>query len=470
MSFEYDDFFYYIQVARNIANGHGSTYNGIVLTNGYHPLWLLLLTFFFFFTQNGPSILLFVGTCAAISSVVTYFVARRILQNAGISSEPVSAALGLYVAVYACREYFTGMESILAIPLALITLGRVQEGRALDTVWSAFLTGLLASLVILARLDSVILIALLAIATLLNREYRESLSISRLLAACAGLLPLIIYLWTNEHFFSVFTPVSGMAKQLRPHDHPSWAVVQTILGANLKTRLHFLFILVSLGAALLAWRGTLDKSHIIILPALAFPAVYYAVLSFLSDWYLSDWYFYAIRISLCAAFAFWLTTPLLKRLAERPSAAVALAAIALLVVFTNWWPIPPANVYEAAVDLRQFAATHPGIYAMGDRAGKVGYILGQPLIQLEGLVMDKSYLNHLRRQENLLNVLNAYNVTYYVGTSHAHFTGCFEPIEPYQSGPSSPHLKAKFCDPPIARFQHDDIETLVYNVKEVHPY
>lgn len=36
-----DDAFYYAQIARNIALGLGSTFDGIHETNGYHPLWML---------------------------------------------------------------------------------------------------------------------------------------------------------------------------------------------------------------------------------------------------------------------------------------------------------------------------------------------------------------------------------------------------------------------------------------------
>jgi hypothetical protein len=38
----FDDAFYYFGIARNVAHGHGSTFDGINLTNGYHPLWMLL--------------------------------------------------------------------------------------------------------------------------------------------------------------------------------------------------------------------------------------------------------------------------------------------------------------------------------------------------------------------------------------------------------------------------------------------
>ena len=44
----YDDAFYYFQIARNLAEGKFSTFDGgITRTNGYHPLWLFLVTPFY---------------------------------------------------------------------------------------------------------------------------------------------------------------------------------------------------------------------------------------------------------------------------------------------------------------------------------------------------------------------------------------------------------------------------------------
>ena len=43
-----DDTFYYFQIARNLAEGKFSTFDGgITQTNGYHPLWLFLITPFY---------------------------------------------------------------------------------------------------------------------------------------------------------------------------------------------------------------------------------------------------------------------------------------------------------------------------------------------------------------------------------------------------------------------------------------
>src|SRR6266542_3510659 len=40
--FTRDDAYYYFKVAQNITEGHGSTFDGVNQTNGYHPLWMLV--------------------------------------------------------------------------------------------------------------------------------------------------------------------------------------------------------------------------------------------------------------------------------------------------------------------------------------------------------------------------------------------------------------------------------------------
>src|SRR3954470_20874906 len=39
-----DDTFYYFETALNVSRGLGSTFDGLNPTNGYHPLWLALLS------------------------------------------------------------------------------------------------------------------------------------------------------------------------------------------------------------------------------------------------------------------------------------------------------------------------------------------------------------------------------------------------------------------------------------------
>ena len=39
----FDDGFYYFKIAQHIAQGAGSSFDGVTTTTGYHPLWMLCL-------------------------------------------------------------------------------------------------------------------------------------------------------------------------------------------------------------------------------------------------------------------------------------------------------------------------------------------------------------------------------------------------------------------------------------------
>ena len=55
-----DDAYFYLQIAKNIAAGHGSTFHGVTETNGYHPLWMGFCVVGAWLIPNDPKLLLHV--------------------------------------------------------------------------------------------------------------------------------------------------------------------------------------------------------------------------------------------------------------------------------------------------------------------------------------------------------------------------------------------------------------------------
>src|SRR5262245_7833693 len=76
----HEDSIYYFKIAQKAARGLGSSFDGINLTNGYHPLWLLCLIPVFWFTSTLETALL-IGTIIqailmAIGAGLIYYTAR----------------------------------------------------------------------------------------------------------------------------------------------------------------------------------------------------------------------------------------------------------------------------------------------------------------------------------------------------------------------------------------------------------
>jgi hypothetical protein len=127
---------------------------------------------------------------------------------------------------------------------------------------------------------------------------------------------------------------------------------------------------------------------------------------------------------------------------------------------------PNTQILDLAVQLKGFAVGHPGIYGMGDAAGTPAVVIGQPIVQLEGLVMDKKFLNNIREQRNLLDVLKEYRVRYYVSTNAVPSgDGCFKLSEPKVAGPRSPHMRATLCQAPAKFFRCGEYGVWVFDLQ-----
>lgn len=150
-----DDGFYYLQVARHLARGDGFTFDGVHETNGFHPLWQMLLVPLGRAFPDGDAmakaaLILGVGL-SLIAVILVIQVVRRVV---GIGP----ALFGALVAVHgtnAIGGWANGMEG----PAVLLTLALVLTALA---HWArdpeprrAVIVGALCSVAVLARFDLV---------------------------------------------------------------------------------------------------------------------------------------------------------------------------------------------------------------------------------------------------------------------------------------------------------------------------
>jgi hypothetical protein len=462
--FVQDDFLYYLKVAQNIAHGRGSTFNGIVPTNGYQPLWLLCLVVLSRVTGNPRLILAFLALSDFIAAIAVFLLARRLLRTSGVRSLLVFA-LAAWTTLYSVTLFFYGMEVTLTVPLMLGVLCLLHNLDWLTrSSLHTFALGLLLSAMVLSRIDTLIFGALLLAGILLTPSLRALITPKLSLGILLGLLPLVFYFVLNRVLFHLWLPVSGIAKELKLTPKPS---LEPWRDFSHPVSFAFILIIVTAIALLPSLTRRIGPIQLVLFRAvLLFPFLYYCTLSFLSDWPLWGWYIYPVRAAICISFLIFCLYPPFARTLQRP----AILALLLLTVFATVvrmrWTVQQADIYAASLDIQRFASTHPGTYAMGDRAGRVGFLLTDPVVNLEGLMMDRDYLAYVRDQSPLREVLAQYNVRYYIGTAYKPFTGCFEASEPVKAGPHSAHMRAEFCEPPLATYFHHGIQTLIF---DLHP-
>ena len=217
-----DDSFYYFQIASNLAEGEFSTFDGgITRTNGYHPLWMFLITPFYWvfdkeaalFAIKAFEIMLIAGGVALIA------VAARLARLPWIL---LCTQLWL---LYQYTSLYQGLEAAAALfMLALFFLAvmlYVRDSRR----WQWPLAAVAFSLP-WVRLEYVaISLAATAVLGFIEWSWREQTgcrarkgrsvralnAVAPMVGAIGGIL---VYFAYNGIIFGGVTPVSGATKQM----------------------------------------------------------------------------------------------------------------------------------------------------------------------------------------------------------------------------------------------------------------
>jgi hypothetical protein len=114
--FTRDDAYYYFKVAQNISEGHGSTFDGINKTNGYHPLWMLVCVPIFALARFDlilPLRILFVVSGAL--SVATGILLYRLVGKMFAPAVGAITAMGWVFSLHVLNAvYVQGLETGIA--------------------------------------------------------------------------------------------------------------------------------------------------------------------------------------------------------------------------------------------------------------------------------------------------------------------------------------------------------------------
>ena len=213
----FDDSFYYFQIAYHMAGGEFSTFDGgLTRTNGYHPLWLFLITPFYWVFDKTEAL-------SAIKAFEVMLVAGGVALVAGaarVARLPWVLLFAALPALYGNPVLFQGMEAAAALfMLGLFLLAVCLFAR--DPARWRWPLAAAAFALPWARLEYVaVAMAATAAAGLLEWSWRDGPERPSpgdraragvpFLAAAAGLLAYFAY---NAAVFGGIVPVSGATKR-----------------------------------------------------------------------------------------------------------------------------------------------------------------------------------------------------------------------------------------------------------------
>jgi hypothetical protein len=415
-----EDGFYYLEIARNVAAGRGSTFDGLHATNGYQPLWLAVLVPIFWCqpsTEGAMAAATLVQAALLSASTVLVF---RLARASGFPAAPAAIAACTWVALTA-RTALSGVEfALTAMLLAAIALQLARHDGAAPSTRACALMGLLLALALLSRLDAALLVLL--VAGDWGARVRGTPGAARRLAALVApaLLLGAVYALGNVILVGRPWPVSGAAKRIWslhllatdpvyqahgwlaakawhltwPMRHPWAAAMPSLLLGGLAA-----CALLWCGAARRTWPAlrplgdTLRRLRPLVLfsglQALAYALVYHGHYTY-APWYYVAQPLLAALLICAAAHALLSAAPL------RLPAAVAGAAWALLLAGVaaaggrNHGPKDEGPLYVAARWAR--GQLDPSARVGSWHAGAIAFLSGRDVVNLDGVVNTFDYL------------------------------------------------------------------------------
>lgn len=431
-----DDGYYYLGVVRGIVEQGSSSFSPPFETNGYQPLWVLLLSAsaFVFGTSDTSLALQMVTLCYGF--VAAFALASR--RKFGFAFPAIATA-----AVFS-GVTLEGMETVM-MPVFIFGFFYGRSWRA---------KGIFSTLIFLTRLDALALVVARDAYFFLFRRERDLRHYLVLVPAAAA------YFAVNYWIFGVPVPVSGLAKAVGNVPGENLGIVYLHAEA-MQVPLLLLAAAAAFSALVTRRLDIRFKDEIVILAgSLAVICAYYALRS---GWALWPWYywpemmifFYAVMggvlllsensasTSSVEPARYW--APVGAMLAVFAYALLPAKDFALTVLHHGPFAVPGASAtfgeknLELAELVRAKGFPEGTFFAMGDRAGSFGFFLGRRyrFLQTEGLVGPYSYYESMKNGQGE-SFLARHGVQYLVAERDRFFEdaehiGVVEPVQPFSS-------------------------------------
>jgi hypothetical protein len=406
-----DDSFYYSQIARHVALGHGFTFDGLHRTNGFQPLWLFVLV---------PIFRWIPGDFAPLYATVALQIALVAASAAGIYAllckrwgHAAAFATGLLLVAQpnASKIVRSGMETPLALALLVAIWWlwrRTRETPSNGWRWAQL--GVACGLLWWTRLEAAAIIFPLV---LICARHALTSSPRRALALLAPFtVAATAYVLWNRLVFQTWFAVSGMVK-LTLNSERSWAdhgdaiADSPWLGHELFTRLTGQFVspssfaikvsyaVVSVFALGVLFRFRRPLADSIRRADAGLLLLGCAAIGMFHVWTLNvteQWHHYPVLLA--TALLGGATLDRWRRWAPWLAAALSLAAVAHAATRTRHEQPRPNDVdciVRAADWLRSHLDEKTPVGSWN--AGRLGYFSHRTVINLDGLVNDVRFFH-----------------------------------------------------------------------------
>jgi hypothetical protein len=424
-----DDAFYGFSIAKNIAQGHGSTFDGVTRTNGFPPLAMLILIPIFSLLGQSLSAPVHASLISmSIFDIMTGYVIYRILMRV---SDWRGAIIGsafwllnpcfMLVTLTGCEAgYCVFFDALFLLLFVSFLSSDAPRNKSLIAL------GVGAGLAVLGRSDAIFLTLAVAMGVAADRRVLPRQRITNLAVfGCLAAVTISPWIVWNLSNFGIAGPVSGLVKPFRSHNiylqeygtyfsigllrqignwtYNSLHTVATSSGLGMG-----LFAAIAIAAAVQILLNARRKKRMLTDPMVTCLLFTVFMIGFYSlyFWQTHPWYFHSVCMVFCLALGWagsqWIG--MLPRVLQKSwvPALVLLIALSARSGERHWRVglFPWQGDYVATArqlrkrfgDERRFAAFNAGIYK---------YFSEVPLFNIDASVNNEAY--HAMQNRTLFN-------------------------------------------------------------------
>lgn len=445
----FQDFGYSLKIAKNISMGLGETFDGVVPTNGYQPLYVWLMVPVFWIFKNDLLWPMYIAaTLLALANVITGALIYSIVRR--VTGQVAFALLGTAFWMFnlaVVKDGTNGLESGLSTMMVSASLYYyLKYHDPAMRLWQALFLGFLLGFSFLARVDAVFLAVAVFLGMLCDRNIGWKKNIVLIMIALLGFIAVAFpyAMWNLVHFGSPLptseqvrsgtkslfslagTPFSELVSQFQYGCYiifrmlsgmPSvngWVAPPS--GANAAVATAVVVVLVAGCGALLMWKKfQLNSVHKAALVSM-FAAVLYTYGYTIQNFFSFERFFLPVILAITILVS--LAACSLAGSAQRATKmrwVIVLSGLSV-IYFINagvaYWVNPgekPIGWYAGIRRLNEISS--PGDVVAAMQSGNTGYFYRNGrTINLDGAVNLETYKS--RQQGQLDSYLRAHNVKY----------------------------------------------------------
>ena len=415
LNFYVDDGFFYLEIAKNFASGFGSTFDRVSLTNGYHPLWFIILSLIFFITSlfaknPDPNLLLRVSTLTHFTLIcLSYYFVYKFLKL--VRLKQIFNRVMLVVAVTLTPIVFRNYGLEIHVVIFLLSVFVWVKGREIikkeNLRWYIII---LYALLGLARLDY--FFSFIPVIILLD-SYDKDIKLflkNVLMYSVPVFTALIIYLSINYYYFGHLFSIAGTIKNTFPYfNTDNFKRIVALFDKDSFFNNIQLLVFVLTTVLLFLKRKDENIEIIKLLLKINFGLFVFLFLNFLfnielyREWYFGGPFFLsAVAIAVLLKNRVWIINSM----------------VAVLIVLSFFYLYSAritsnkySTVYEYCQDLRKVVNDNERVLQI-DYSGIVGFLSDRKIVNGDGLVNSFEYYEYYKNNR-LFDYIKKYHIDYY---------------------------------------------------------